>query len=474
MSTNYQQTTSPTLDHPEIEHFGIVDYLKALLDQRWLIIAVTIIVTAAVMVATYFMTPTYRATSTIQIERDPINVIDVGNLIPAESPLDRDFYQTQYQLLQSRSLAQAVVKAARLDSDPVFKSLMDKEFSRAGIDLSQQHGESSDPALGEMLAPILLNGLHIEPILNSRLVYINYDASNPVLAAKIANTYAQVFIEKNQQRRSDAANFATRVLAERLEQLRTRVEESERNLVAYLGQEKIATIGGDRPSLPEQNLVELNGTLASVQAERIKAESAWLQARNSDEKTLPQAIMSPLLHTLEEDRAHLLNDFRQKSSIYKPDYPEMQLLQGQINENALAINREVINIRESLKVQYDGAVQQEHAINQHIDELKNDVLDFQKRSFRYNLLKREVDTNHQLYDAVLQRYKEINVTSNISNNNILVVDRADTPNQPIAPKRNLNIALGVVFGLFLGVVFALLRYFIRVERRVTPRQQWSS
>ncbi|WP_306345341.1 GNVR domain-containing protein, partial [Xanthomonas graminis] len=122
---------------------------------------------------------------------------------------------------------------------------------------------------------------------------------------------------------------------------------------------------------------------------------------------------------------------------------------------------EIANIRSALKNDYEAARQQETLLSERISTLKNDELDLQTRSIRYNMLRREADTNRQLYDALLQRYKEIGVAGNVGTNNVSIIDRADVPGKPSSPKILLNLALAFVFGLFSAIAIALIRYFLR-------------
>lgn len=445
---------------------SLLDYWRALWGQKTLIVLVTAAVVVLVAVVTWMMTPRYRASSTLQIERDALNVVNVDSLMPVESPQDRDFYQTQYQLLQSRSLAQAVIREAKLDQEPAFKPVVDEAVEKAKAAQPETGNEvvSRQTIAEKVLTPLVLAGLDIEPILNSRLVYINYDSPDPVLAAKIANAYARVFIVSNQERRMKASSFATKYLSERLEQLRGKVEESEKTLVAYSSQEKIVSVGDDKPSLPAQNLTELNALLAAAQDARIKSEADWRQAAAGDGMGVPQVVASPLIQTLRAEQVKLNAEYQQKLATFKPDYPEMQRLKSQMEEVQRQINREVLNIRQSLRGAYDAAVRQEQLLKEQIVTLKDDELDLQTRSIRYNMLKRDADTNRQLYDALLQRYKEIGVAGNVGSNNVSIVDVADVPRTPASPKTVLNLAIGFVFGLFIAIAIALVRYFLKEER----------
>ncbi len=211
--------------HPEL---SLRDYWRALLAQRWLIVGITAAIVLAALVVTFMITPSYRATSTLQIEREALNVVNVENLMPAESPQDRDFYETQYELLQSRSLARQVVREARLAEDPYFRETVDK--AAAKFDSTHPESDKQSPqrqaAIERALVAALIDGLEIEPIRNSRLVRVNFSSPDPRVAAKVANAYPRVFIVSNQQRRLQANSFATKYLAERLQQLRDRVEDS--------------------------------------------------------------------------------------------------------------------------------------------------------------------------------------------------------------------------------------------------------
>jgi len=450
--------------HHDSAELTLRDYWHALWAQRWLVIIVAAAIVLVVLLATLLMPTRYRATSTLQIEREALNVVNVENLMPAESPQDRDFYETQYELLQSRSLARAVIREANLAREPYFRSLVEEataKYDAAHPEAGKAQSAERQDRIERALIAALLDGLEIEPIRNSRLVRINFDSPDPALAARVANAYARVFIESSQQRRLQASSFASKYLSDRLVQLQAKVEDSERKLVAYSSQEQIVSVGDDKPSLPAQNLTELNALLASAQDARIKAEAAWRQAERGDGMGLPQVVGNPLVQQLRSEQVRINAEYQQKLATFKPGYPEMERLKSQAGELQRQINREVLNVRQSLKAQYESAVQQEQLMNERIAQLKGDELDLQSRSIQYNLLKREADTNRQLYDALLQRYKEIGVAGNVGSNNVSIVDTADVPGSPSSPKFLLNMALGIVFGVFIAIAIALLRFLLR-------------
>lgn len=445
---------------------NLAEYAGALLRSWWLILLIAGLVVLAALGASLMMTPQYRATTTLQIEREAMKVVQMEDLIPSESPMDRDFYQTQYELLMSRSLARRVIAKAGLANHPVYREAVEAATEKLGPTTAggQPAAASRRELIDRALTDQVLASLEIEPVRNSRLVKVNFSSPDPDLSARVANTYASEFIASGLEHRLQASSFATKYLSERLTQIKQRLQDSEKNFVDFAGQEKIVSVGDDKPSLPAQNLEELNALLASAQDARIKSEAAWRQARYGSGLALPQVVSNPLIQNLMQTRAQLSAEYQQKLSTFKPDYPEMLRLNRQMSEVGRQINTQIANIRDSIKAQYEAASTQEQMLEARIEQLKGDELDLQDRSIRYNMFKREVDTNRQLYDGLLQRFKEIGVAGNVGANNISVVDTADPPGNPSSPRLAFNLALATIFGLFAGVVAALLRHAMRPSR----------
>jgi capsular exopolysaccharide synthesis family protein len=443
-----------SIDHERDEdEIDLLEYWKILRDRKWLIAAITGGVMALALVLTLLTTPIFRASSTLQIDRETIKVVDVGGLTPAESPYDEDFYQTLYELLQSRALALRVIQDLKLVDNPDFKddAKPKKGAVPAATSLQARERELIDPVLG---------GLTIEPVRNSRLVKINYDSPDPVLAARITNAWGQAFIASNLERRLDATSYARKYLEERLAQLKNRLEDSEKQLVQFATAQQIVSVGEDKPSLSAQNLSDLNASLAQAQDARIKAEAQWAQASVGSGLGIPEVVANPLIQKLRENRTTIAAEYQEKLKTFQPDYPDMQQLQGQMDEIDRQVAAEVQNIRASIKAQYDAAKAQETLLTDRIGGLKGDVLDLQDRSIQYNILKREANTNRELYDSLLQRYKEIGVAGNVGTNNVSVVDDAEVPEHRHSPRLSLNLAVGLLLGLFAGVLAAFLLHYL--------------
>ncbi|MEF2154753.1 polysaccharide biosynthesis tyrosine autokinase [Luteimonas sp. FXH3W] len=443
---------APDRDDDEID---LLQYWNIVRRNRFLIAAIAGICLALALVLTLLATPIFRAASMLQIEREAMQVLNVEGLVPTEAggAIANEFYQTQYTLLASQSQAQRVAQDLNLIADPHFKEAVD------AVDDKLPAVERAVAQRREV-ADALLKMVTVEPVRNSRLVKVNVDSPDAGFAARIANAWGDAFIAANLERRFDASSYARKYLEERLAQLKARLADSEAELVNFASQQQIISVGEDKPSLAAQNLGDLNGALATAQQERIKAQAEWNQAASGNGLGLQQTLDNPVIQNLRTERAKISGEYQEQLRTYKPGYPDMQRLAGQIAELDRQIAAEIGNVRASVKAKYDAAQQQENLLKSRITGLKGDVLDLQNRSIQYNILKREAETNRQLYDGLLQRYKEIGVAGGIGANNIFVVDRAEVPENPYKPRLPLNLAIGLLLGLMLGVLAAFARHFM--------------
>jgi capsular exopolysaccharide synthesis family protein len=432
--------------HVAEEPIDLVGYWHVLLKHWPVVLGAMALAVLVALASTLLTTKIYRATSTLQIDREALKVVEFqGDQRSVEGGSGTDFLQTQYELLRSRAIAQRVV------------SRIGAPGGSAGTAPGAPRDEAALQASKRGEVAAVMSGLTIEPVRNSRLVRVHFDSPDPVRAARVANAVGDAFIASTLERRFEASAYAKTYLEDRLAQLKTRLESSERDLVRFAQAERIVS-GADGQSLSGQNLAELNTSLAQAQAQRIRAEARWRQASQSRGSNLPADMLAgSILHTLQDRRAQLEAQYQDKLGVYKAAFPAMVQLKGQIDELDRQISAELVGIRASVRSEYEAAQRQETLLASKMASIRGDELDLQSRSIRYNILKREVDTNRQLYDALLQRYKEIGVAGGVSTNNVSVVDRAEVPVAPFKPSLPRNLSLGLLAGLLLGVAAAFLR-----------------
>jgi len=439
----------------------LASYWRLALKYRFLIIGCFLVALVIGATITLLTTPIYTAQATLQIDREAARVLDAEDVAPRENMMQgEEFFQTQYGLLRSRSLAERVVEGLGLASS-------NQALEAIGVEAPELGGTAAAQASRRRAAALkaLQNNLSVAPVRGSRLVAVSYDNPNPVVAARIANGFAENFIQSNLDRKFESSKYAREFLEERIVQTKERLESAERQLVAYAANQQIinvgepsegATSGGATESLTSNNLVALNNALARSRAERVAAEERWRSASSSDLMTLPEVLQNLTVQRLTEQRAVLDAEYQQKLSLYQPDYPEMVRLKAQIEEADSQILTIAGNIRSSIRSQYEIASRQERSLQAQVTGLTADVLDLRDRSIQYNILQRELDTTRTLYEGLLQRYKEVGVTGGVTANNISIVDLATVPREPSKPSMMLNMALAALLGLGLGVLAALV------------------
>lgn len=440
-------------------------YLRVIIKRRRLILGVIGVFILLGMIATFLMTPIYQATATLQIDREAANVVQVEGLQTSENLGDPQFYQTQYELLQSRTLAEKTVASIGLADDQAFlvkgsqsplawiRSSLAALFKAPAAETEAAEADSVADRLQRSAVGVLQDGLVVSPVRNSRLVKVSFRHPNAAITERVANGVAEAFIAANLDRKYDATSYARKFLEERLQQLKVKLEESEAQLVAYAMQQGIINLD-DRQSLKGSDLALVNTKLVEARNERIRLEGMWKQAQATKGFGLMQIMDNPTIQKNRDLRAQLAAEYQQKLGLYKPAFPAMIRLKSQIAELDAQAQEAIKVIKLSIKAQYDAAKREEEMLGEQVDMTKADVLDQRNRSIKYNILQREVDTNRTLYDGLLQRYKEIGVAGGVGTNNISVIDRAEVPGAPASPKLTLNLLISLLAGTMLGVAGA--------------------
>lgn len=437
----------------------LAEYWRLAVKHRFLILGALLAALVLGAVVTMLMTPVYRASTTLQIDREAARVLNVDDVQPQESLVQgEEFFQTQYGLLRSRSLAERVVDSLGLATSDAFLTQMK-------IDPPEAEGTAAERVARhrELVLTTLQDNLDVSPVRGSRLVVVSFESPNPQLAARIANAYGENFIQANLNRRYESSAYARTFLEDLIAQTKTKLEDAERQLVAYAGNQQIINVreadtetGAEAQSLVSGNLVALNNALATARAARIAAEAKWRQASGASLMNLPEVLQNPAIQRLVEERAKVEAEYQQKLQIYQPAWPEMVQLKARQDELTGQIDALAAGIRNSIRGQYNVAASEENALRAQVEGLKGDVLDLRNRSIQYNILQRELDTSRTLYDGLLQRYKEVSVTGGITSNNISIVDTAQVPNRPSKPRILLNMALAALLGLALGIGMAFI------------------
>ena len=432
--------------------------------KRWrLVIGACIIGFLALgLLVTLLMTPKFTAASTIEISRESDRVTNFQGVEREASIADQEFYQTQYGLLSSRTLSENVAKQLRLIDSPEFFGMFDTFADDPALELvNGRYGAATRARRQQLAGEILLDNLVVSPARLSRLVEIRFTSPSADFSAQVANTWAQQFIETNLERKSDATTYGREVLQRQLAEYKARLDESQRQLVAYASQEQIINLpaqgagssGVGERSIVSDDLSALNTALNEAVADRIAAEARYRQAGGRGSST--EALRNPAINSLRQKRAELMAEYDRLLVQFEPEYPTAVQLKTQIDQLDQSIAREEGRVSSSYQSEYRQALQRETSLRQRVAGLKDDYLSLRRRSIQYNIFQQEVDTNRALYDGLLQRFKEIGVAAGVGVNNVAIVDRAFAPRKPSSPRIILNLLVSAMLGLFIGAVIAL-------------------
>ncbi|HYI49011.1 MAG TPA: polysaccharide biosynthesis tyrosine autokinase [Allosphingosinicella sp.] len=437
----------------------IVRYLRIAQRWKWLILGVAVAAVIAGLVVTYLTTPLYTAEATVEIQRENDRITRVRGVEAETGSVDLEFYQTQYGLLQSRSLAERVATDLRLYADPnFFESFGDDDTAARVREAPLANTLAVRQDRTRRAGAILLRNINVAPIRLSRLVAVRFTGPDPQLSARVVNSWTRAFIETTLERRYEATRYARNFLEGQLVQLRGRLEQSERQLVGYAAREAIINIPvasapgqSQERSITADSLAALNIAHSQAVADRVEAQS---RMRSSRSGAVSEALTNTAISGMRQRRAEAAAEYARLTTQFEPGYPPAQALASQIRTLDQSIAREEARVQNSLGEAYNASVDRERMLSERVEGLKQSFIDQRRRSIQYNIFQRDVDTNRQLYDGLLQRYKEVGIAGGVGVNNVSIVDAAQVPSRPSSPSLIRNMLLALLLGGVVGVGLA--------------------
>ncbi|MBI3995693.1 MAG: polysaccharide biosynthesis tyrosine autokinase [Nitrospirae bacterium] len=376
---------------PQEPEVHLRDYLRVLRKRRWTVIAFFVILVTTVAVGTFTARPVYRSVVQILIERENPNVVSIQEVLAIDATAT-DYYQTQYEILKSETLARRVIARLNLDRHPEFQEVSREAEGRP--DPTTQ--ESGDRA--RRLTKAFLSQLTVSPIRNSRLVKVEYDSHDPQLAAQAANALADEYINYTLELKLKAVQQAGDWLRLRVDEMQSKVRESEEAFERF------------KETIPAQ-------ITAQIEA---KAAMKEMESR-------PEVVNNKFIQELRAEEIRLTAKRSELSEKYGPKHPQRVQIQSELATLRDKLEREIKRLVGAVKIE---------------------------ESPQYLLLKREADANRQLYEVLLKRLKETVLTESLPRSNIQVVDPAQPSQSPIKPRKGMNLLLSVIVGLTMGAGLA--------------------
>jgi len=448
---------------------------------RWTIFAVFAVCVITTLIASMLMRPVYRAASLVEVKPNQ-RIVKFENLQQGELK-DREYLNTQVNILRSESVSKAVIEQAGLAAVPEFNGELSQRGLLAGVGAVKQgiasafsaaadgftgNGDPAARADNDLPPEIIFerklveryqDKLTVSEVPNSDLLRISFDSFDPRLAARLANAHTLAYIQSSDQRRFNSTSSAKEFLQKQIEQAQADLEASEKRLTDFARTHKIVDVE-DRSNSMETRLEDLNDALTQTRQKRINAEIEYLQTKEGDLASLPAVLEGELIRNLQEKHAELQSEYREMSKVFKDSYPKMQQLKSKMEDIEETLGKESQKLVGGLKNRYEQLRDQEQKLEQQVEQQQAKLLDLKDRAISYNILKREWEANKELYSGLLEKQKDVSVASGMEVNNISVVDEASVPHEKYSPKTMRNVSIAGVFGLMGGVGFAFLLAFL--------------
>jgi len=483
----------PSGTHAPEGDVHILDRIAVLFRYRRIVLSVFVLTTAAMMIQGYSNIQLYQARAQLQIEDERSTAVPGIN--SAEYTYYEDpepYYNTQYRILKGRDLTRRVIKRLKLETVPEFNGTAPRPPTPISMIRNLEDrvkrliwpapaGPIEEPKVDESadestLVSAFISRVGVEPIRGSRLVDVTFFSTDPKFAALATNTLVEEYVDQNLAIKLEASQGMLAWLTTELAKQAHTVKESEQALATYRDKQNAMSLD-EKQNIVTQRLNQLNDALIRARTSKVQKESLYSQVKSMAGGTSPDAIpaiaMNAQVQALKGKQAELLREKSRLEDRYGAKHPDVQANLIQIQDTQRQLDLETSRALQSIRNDYETAVLEERTLSQNLEAAKADAQDLARKSVGYNVMEREANSNRQVYESLLQREKELHVSSNSRQNNVRIVDRAEVPKGPMSASGRRTWLMSTMVGLVLaiGVAFGLdyMNDTIKTPEDVTRR-----
>jgi polysaccharide biosynthesis transport protein len=447
---------------PQEDTLDIVEYWRAISKRRWSILGLTAAVAVLTVLVVSGMRPQYRGTAALLIEQSKSKVVSIEELY-SQGSVQREYYQTQIEILKSEDLARKVVNKLQLATHPDFDSRQAASSWTSRLWSSGDVQALTDEDAVKNAIARFKRSLQVQLVRNSQLAQITFTSYDKELAAKVPNALAEIFIESDLDSRLAMTQKATEWLRDRMGELRTKVDTSEKALQEYRDRERIVDVKGVAMSGASRQLEEFTRSLVEARRIRAEAESTYslvqqIRAGKAQVSydSIPAVLRHPGVQRMREQEADADRRLSDAAKRYGPEHPKMIQAKAELDAAKDSTRRQIDSVVAGLAKEYEVAKANEAAVERALAQSKSDIQGLNRKEFQLGVLEREVQQNRNLYDMFVNRLKETNAAGDLQTTIARVVDPAVVPSRPFAPNKEQIVAIAVVLTLILGAMMALL------------------
>ncbi len=450
------------------DEINLLEYWRVVVERRGVVLGCLAATVLAVLLVTFLTTPQYRAETTLQIERQGPDILTFKDVMGVDPMGYRDFYQTQYKILQSRAVLRLAAERLDLPNQPEFASRKGSPIGRLVSWIkSAVIGSDATTKPMERAVGFLESGVGVDPVRNSHLVTVSFVDRDPEFAAEIANAVADAYQQFNIENRYTTTEQATEFLSKEVARQKAEIEKLERELQQYTADKKILALSDGTSDIHEQSLTDLNTKLAAAKGRLAIAKARFDAVSGASPESLPEVLDSNLISRLRENYAELDRRHSQMAERFKPGWPEMAQLEEEMRQarERIALETDGIarQVREAARTDYLQAESEVVNLKDKVDQERDIVQKVKLDTIQYESLKNEIATRRQNLAELVSRQSQTETSGQLREagaSNIRVVDRAVPPEHAAKPRKALNLALSLLLGLLLGVGMAFLLHYL--------------
>ena len=449
----------------EGDTLDIVEYWRAISKRRWSIFGLTVLVAILAALIVSSMRPIYRSTATLLIEQGKSKVVSIEEVY-SQGLIQREYYQTQVEILKSDELARKVVEKLKLTKHPEYdpRQAQPGWFSRlTSIGALKEDDTRSDEDVLKSVVDRFRSELQVQLVRNSQLVQISFTSHDRDLAAKVPNALADVYIESDLEARMAMTQKASEWLRERMGELRAKVDASEKVLQDFRDRQNIVDAKGLAMSGASKQLEELTRSLVEARQRRAEAESAYalvqqIRAGRSQVNydSIPAVLRNSLVQRMKEQEADAEKRLSDAAKRYGPEHPKMIQARAELASARETTQRQIQDVVAGISKDYEVARANEAAVERALVQSKADIQGLNRKEFQLGVLERDVQQNRNLYEMFVNRLKETSAAGDLQSTIARVIDPATVPVQPYSPKKKQIVMIAAVTTLILAAMLALL------------------
>lgn len=454
---------------PDIEEetLDLVRYGRAIARNKWSILGLVISAGVLAALIAYSLTPVYRASAVLLVESNKPKLVSIEEVYSQIAGANREFFQTQAEILKSRDLAARLSQRMKLAERPEFDPGRQappfwQKWLPEGL-LGEPAAPATPEAIEQGAIGALQGGLTVQPVRNSQLIKLTFQSADRELAARVPNALAELYIEADLDARMAMTQKATAWLTGQSGGLRKKLTEAEQALQAFRERERIIDAKGLAQSGVANQVDGLQKSLAEARAKRSESEyiyeqvSAVQKGRSQDAlETLPAMQKHPLILRYKEQEADAEKRLNEASKRYGAEHPRMIAADSELKSARENLRRQVALVAQTVMREYQAAKASEAALERSLAAAKGEIQNLNRKEFQLASLEREVTTSRQMYEMFVQRFKETNISSEMQSAIARVVDPAIVPSTPFGPNKRLIVGLSLLGALLLGLSLAVL------------------